>query len=139
MNDTYSSNNVKFSISKKSAVTAVNLSTAGPSEDQLQASCFQWAWNQYPQTRLCLAAVPNGGSRHRMEAAKLKATGVIAGVHDLFFYWNGQLYWFELKVGYNKQSKEQKEFGEAMKKQGAICYEIRSLEQFQQIFINIIL
>ena len=107
-------------------------------EIQLQAQCFQYAWNEHPETRRLLAHVPNGSSRNKIEAMQLKASGVLAGVHDLFFYWKGQLYWFELKVGSNRQSPEQVAFGEAMKAQGAVCYEVRSFEQFQSIFTQII-
>jgi hypothetical protein len=108
------------------------------SELQLQSQCFQWAWNNYPDTRRCLFHVPNGSSRNKIEATQLKASGVVAGVHDLLFQWDGQLFCFELKVGANKQSAEQIAFGKAMEAQGAICYEIRSLEQFQEIFKAII-
>lgn len=108
------------------------------SEIQLQAECFQWAWNTFPTTRRLLAHVPNGGTRNKAEAAQLKASGVIAGVHDLFFYWQNQLYWFELKVGSNQQSPAQRDFGSAMVQQGAVCYEVRSFGQFQEIFKSII-
>lgn len=132
MKNIYTRKNPSYS---KTSVHPVHLSTEG-SEIQLQAQCFQWAWNNYPETRRCLAAVPNGGSRNKIEAMQLKASGVLAGVHDLFFYWKGQLYWFELKVGENKQTKEQIEFGKAMTAQGAVCVEIRSFGQFQEEFLK---
>ena len=115
-----------------------NLATFLQSEIQLQATCYQWLWNNYPQTRRCMAHVPNGGSRNKVEAAQLKAAGVLAGVHDLFFYWKKQLYWFELKVGSNVQSEAQLLFGEAMKAQGAICYEVRTFDQFKEIILEIL-
>src|SRR4051812_48799971 len=99
----FTSNNYSY---MKTTGNSGNLTT-GPSEIQLQAKCFQWAWNTYPETRRCLAHVPNGSSRNKIEAVQLKASGVVAGVHDLFFYWKKQLYWFELKVDRNKQSAEQ--------------------------------
>lgn len=108
------------------------------SETQLQSKCFQWAWNTYPDTRRLLAHVPNGGARNAREGVTLKASGVVAGVHDMFFYWKKQLYWFELKVGKNQLSPEQEAFAEAMVSHGAECYEIRSFEQFQTIFLKII-
>lgn len=112
--------------------------TTFKSEIQLQAKCFQWAWNNYPDTRRLMAHVPNGGGRDEREGMQLKASGVVAGVHDLFFYWKAQLYWFELKHGCNAQSDDQIAFGKAMMAQGAKCYEIRSLEQFQTIFKSIV-
>lgn len=108
------------------------------SEIQLQSACFQWAWNTYPETRRLLFHIPNGGSRNRIEASQLKAAGVLAGVHDLLFFWKNQLYWFELKVGVNRQSPEQIAFGKAMTSQGAQCHEIRTVDQFQSVFKSIV-
>ncbi len=54
-----------------------------PTEDQEQAWLMEWASYHH----ICkdhLIAIPNGGSRHPAEAAKLKRTGVKAGVSDLF-------------------------------------------------------
>lgn len=107
-------------------------------EDNLQAQCYQWAWNAYPTTRRCLWAVPNGGWRNKIEAMKLKATGVVAGVHDMHFYWCGKFYTFELKVGKNKLSTAQKEWRHIVECQGATCYEIYDLATFQQIFSNLV-
>ena len=103
-------------------------------EDQLQSKIFQHLWNTYPELRRTFWAVPNGGSRNKHEAMKLKATGLIAGVHDIHFYYKKQLYTFELKVGTNKMSPEQIQFKDAVEKQGAICYEIRDFDQFMSIF-----
>jgi len=52
------------------------------SEDQEQMLFVQWFRRQYPGIRIF--AVPNGGHRHPAVAAKLKATGTVAGVPDLF-------------------------------------------------------
>lgn len=109
------------------------------SEDKLQSQCFQWAWNAHPQTRRLLWAVPNGGWRHVIEAMKLKATGVVKGVHDMHFFWDKVLYTFELKVDKNRLSKEQKEWGELVRTHGAFTYEIRDFETFKDVFTKIIL
>lgn len=56
-----------------------------PKEDDEQKAVFQWAdlmSVQYPQLK-SLYAIPNGGSRNVIEAAKLKATGTKAGVPDI--------------------------------------------------------
>lgn len=108
-------------------------------EDQLQAKCFQWAWNRYPATRLCLWTIPNGGDRRFLDAVKFKATGVIAGVHDMHLIWKDKFYTFELKVGKNTQSPEQIRWGAAVKLQGAIIHEVREFSDFVQIFEKIIL
>lgn len=56
-----------------------------PSESTEQTRLFQWARMQqgrWPELRL-LYHIPNGGSRHRLEAIHLKQQGVRAGVPDL--------------------------------------------------------
>jgi len=52
-------------------------------EDRLQISCVRWFRYQFPDLRKMMIAVPNGGSRNILEAAKLKQMGVVAGVADL--------------------------------------------------------
>ena len=57
-----------------------------PTEAEEQIALFQWAEfakAQYPELAL-LFHVPNGGSRHQIEAARLKAQGVKPGVPDIF-------------------------------------------------------
>lgn len=80
------------------------------SEDQLQAQCVKWFKMQYPDK--IIFAIPNGGSRNKIEAAKLKRCGVLAGVPDLCIpeptiplHWFG-LY-IELKTGKNKPTFSQ--------------------------------
>lgn len=107
-------------------------------EDQLQSTIFEWVWNNYPQTRYCLWAVPNGGYRNKAEANKLKATGTLAGVHDLHFLWQGNFYTFELKVGNNKMTPDQIKFKNAIEKQFGKCFEIRTFVEFITIFEKII-
>lgn len=56
-----------------------------PTEAQEQTTLFEWARLQrgrYPELDL-LFHVPNGGSRNRVEAARLQAQGVKSGIPDL--------------------------------------------------------
>lgn len=56
-----------------------------PKESEEQTNLFSWARMQsckYPELRL-LYHVPNGGSRHKIEAAHLRAEGVKPGVPDI--------------------------------------------------------
>lgn len=110
----------------------------GMNEDQLQATCFQWAWNNYPHLRRTFWAVPNGGFRNKREASKLKATGVVKGVHDIHLLHDGQFFTFELKVGDNTLSTDQQEFQIAITKQGGICFEIRTEKEFKELFASIV-
>lgn len=58
-----------------------------PSEANEQQWLFRWAWDmqhlKWPELAL-LYHCPNGGSRNKIEAARLKGQGVKAGVPDVF-------------------------------------------------------
>ena len=56
-----------------------------PTEAQEQTALFQWAemmQGRIPELALCFA-IPNGGSRHPIEALHLKQQGVLPGVPDI--------------------------------------------------------
>lgn len=106
--------------------------------DRLQQECFLWSWNERLETRRCLFAVPNGGKRSKAEANRLKGTGVIRGASDLCFYWRGRFTIFEIKVGRDYLKPDQIKFRDVMVANGAVFYEIRSVEQFKVIFDQII-
>jgi hypothetical protein len=99
-------------------------------EHRNQVWLIQWVKTQvrtFPDLE-CLYAIPNGGQRHRLVAAKLKAEGVRAGVFDLHLpVARGGFcgLWIELKVGKNKPTESQIEWGRLMSAQGhdtAVCY-----------------
>lgn len=86
------------------------------SESQLQASFFKWFRLQYPQFYFNCFAIPNGGLRNKIVAAKLKREGATSGVWDVFLSvpnrgQNGM--WIEFKVGYNKLTENQQDFKDA--------------------------
>lgn len=58
-------------------------------EDQLQAKCYQWAYNNHPHLRGLIFSVPNGSTRHIAEAVKLKATGLTPGIPDILIIYPG--------------------------------------------------
>lgn len=100
------------------------------SEDEEQQKVIQWAQlmcNAYPDLRL-LYHVPNGGSRNKAEAAKLKRMGVRAGVPDLVLPAPRGGYaglYIEMKVGSNRPSRTQKEWMEMLAARGyktLVCY-----------------
>ena len=53
-----------------------------PTEDREQMELAAWLGKAHPG--LLFFAIPNGGWRHKATAARMKATGVKAGVPDLF-------------------------------------------------------
>lgn len=77
-----------------------------PSEDHEQMMFVQWFRRNYPG--VLIFAIPNGGARHPAVAMKLKATGVLKGIPDLFVpAWS---LWIEMKrQDGGRVSPEQKE------------------------------
>lgn len=93
----------------------MNMKYAMRSEDTEQIAVVQWAQynvNHYPELRW-LHHCPNGGSRNRLEAVKLKQMGVKAGVSDLCLPYPKGIYcglYIEMKYGNNRQTDSQKDF-----------------------------
>jgi hypothetical protein len=99
-------------------------------EDCHQAALFCWSalpetQQRYPELAKLLFAIPNGGERNKIVAAKLKATGVKAGVHDIFLAVPRKLYhgmFIELKKIGGKPSEQQVAFMQAVTERGfAAC------------------
>src|SRR5688572_16332473 len=83
-------------------------------------------------------AVPNGGHRSKKTAGRLKAMGVKKGVYDLAGVLPDAAAWFlELKVGDNKPTKEQKEFGEVCERLGVPHHVAYSLDSAVEFLVNI--
>ena len=114
------------------------IATIPPSEIQIQAECFQYAWNEYPTTRRCLFHVPNGGSRNKIEGMQLKASGVVAGVPDFVLLWKGKAYGFELKTPTGTVSDAQAAVHFAWRGQGVDVFVVRSVEEFKNLFTKIL-
>lgn len=106
-------------------------------EEFLQIACITWFDYQYPYLSKLLFAVPNGGSRHKLEAINLKKQGVRAGVSDLIFLYPGnscEFICFEFKSLKGSQSKSQKEFDELINKKTNGAYLIiKSFEYFKEV------
>jgi hypothetical protein len=77
-------------------------------------------------------SIPNGGTRHIMEAMTLKATGLLKGASDLIVILpNKKLIFVELKMPKGVQSIEQKDFESRVILLGFEYHIIRSLEEFK--------
>jgi hypothetical protein len=80
-------------------------------EDKLQHRIISYLKYQYP--RVLYTHVPNEGKRSVFERYKFKYLGAKAGVPDLLIFKPNKTYCglaLELKVGYNKPTKLQKEW-----------------------------
>lgn len=102
-------------------------------EDRLQAECFKWFWNTYPELRRTLFHVPNGDNKNAISGARYKALGVVAGVPDLIWMINGTAICFELKTDVGVISEKQKAVHSKFKEQGITTYIIRDIETFRAI------
>lgn len=108
-------------------------------ENNLQAECFKWANNNYclkhHNPRLTIFSCPNGGTRNKLEAMTLKATGLRSGVSDLIaLFPNGKCVFFELKVGKGEQFDNQIDFEQVVKNLGFNYHLIYDFETFKTIF-----
>lgn len=83
-------------------------------EADMQAEFFRQVKILFPKLpEKLLFAVPNGGSRHKIEAANMKRQGVKAGVADVILLVPKKGYaslCLEFKTSTGRQSDEQKEF-----------------------------
>lgn len=106
------------------------------SESQLQAKCFQWAYNTYPKIRGLIFSVPNGGTRNVIEAQQLKATGLTPGIPDLILLYNG-CYGFEFKTGAGIVSTAQKKIHQIWMANNIPVFIIKSEDVFQNLINQI--
>lgn len=96
------------------------------SEDTEQINVISWAgWqrNVYPELRL-LHHCPNGGSRNKAEAVKLKQMGTMAGVPDLHIPVPKGTYcglYIEMKYDKGRVEESQKEFLRMAASYGNYC------------------
>lgn len=123
----------------------MNMKYAMRSEDTEQINVVQWAeWNtnHYPELKW-LHHVPNGGSRNKAEAIKLKQMGVKAGVSDLCLPYPKGIYcglYIEMKYGNNRQQDTQKEFLADMAAAGhyvATCYSAEEAVKVLEEYCNL--
>ena len=107
------------------------------SEDKLHQDCYVWFHNTYPHLRGLLCYNLNN-SRNKIDGARNKAKGLIAGRSDLVLYYSGTAYMIEMKNEDGSQSNEQKEWEAKIKSQGFEYHIIRSLADFQTLITCIL-
>lgn len=103
-------------------------------EHQLQVSCVKWFRLQYRGK--IIYAIPNGGQRNKIVAAKLKAEGVASGVPDLHIPIANRFYhglYIEMKVKPNSPTDPQKEMMNQLQANGYKCSVCYSLDEFMDI------
>ena len=102
-------------------------------ESRLLQACVKWFRLQYPQHARLLFSVPNGAVMSPVTARIMKAEGIVAGVSDLILLvpsGNYHALCIEMKTETGRQSKEQKEWQEAVEAQGYRYSLCRSCKDF---------
>lgn len=114
-----------------------------PTEAQEQSTLIKWANLQegkYPELRW-LHHIPNGGSRHPIEAVNLKRQGVKAGVPDLFLpYASGKYHGLYIEMKSTDKnarlSKEQKEWRDGLIENGYKFHCCKGFEEAKDAIID---
>lgn len=103
-------------------------------EHKLQCLCVEWFRYWYPKGTIF--AIPNGGARNVVTAAKLKAEGVLAGVPDLCVPMaRGGFHglYIELKNGKKGVvSERQRTIMDKLSDEGYKCVVCRSFDDFKR-------
>lgn len=100
-------------------------------EHQLQCAVAQYLDHALPKAAIWWA-VPNGGDRNPIVAAKMKAEGVKPGVADLMVIHKGQPIAIELKTAKGRLSKAQQAWLERACEAG-LAYDVcRSVEDVER-------
>ena len=104
-------------------------------EARLQAAIVEWVRAVAPNT--LVFAVPNGGLRSKAEAARLRWTGVLAGVPDLVVVAPvGRVHFLEVKTSTGRLSDKQRGIFDRLVALGAPRAIVRSLEDVRRAFEN---
>ena len=107
-------------------------------EHILQVNCVNYFRLRYPKG--LIYAIPNGGQRNVIVAAKLKAEGVLSGVPDLHIPMAKKGYnglYIELKNGkVGKVSDNQHTIMYKLQSEGYRCEVCRSFDEFRTIIDN---
>lgn len=90
-----------------------------PSELQIQGEIYTTLWNEEKEARRCLFHVPNETTFDNGQQA---SSGVIPGIVDLIFVWDGRTWYIELKDDRGVISRSQKVIHALWKVQGYDTY-----------------
>jgi hypothetical protein len=102
-------------------------------EHDIQVACIRWFRLQWPE--YLIYAIPNGGQRNAIVAAKLKAEGVLPGIPDLHVPVAKQGYhalFIEMKSGKNKPVQKQISIMEKLENGGYKCEVCHSFDEFRK-------
>ena len=107
------------------------------SEDAFQQQCRIHFNNKYPELRGLLFHVRNNSANKR-EGAYWKELGVVAGVSDLLFLYNGKVHCIELKTPRGSQSPAQLDWQKLVEGQNIEYMIVNSIELFEETIRKIV-
>jgi hypothetical protein len=122
-------------------MTAAEYQQQAASEQSEQIALFERAeahFAEYPELRL-MYAIPNGGSRHKAEAANLKRQGVRAGVPDICIpvARNGfHALYIELKNDRGRMSREQIDWQDSLTLHGNMAVTCYSQDEAWRVILD---
>ena len=110
-------------------------------ESDIQKACVNWFRATHRPLAKLLFSIPNGGSRHPLEAKNMKAEGIVEGVADLCLAVPNKDYhgfYIEMKTNNPKtyQKPAQKEWQELIQEQGYKYVVCRSRIEFSEEINN---
>ena len=106
-------------------------------EDRLQITVADYLDRCLPNDAVYFA-IPNGGSRNKIESAKLKRMGTRPGIPDLCIVWRARVIFIELKTPKGRTSPAQEAMLSALTMAGAVVNVCRSLEDVQGFLATIL-
>jgi hypothetical protein len=107
------------------------------SEDKIHQDCYVWFHNTYPHLRGLLCYNLNN-SRNKVDGARNKAKGLIAGRSDMVLYYQSKAYMIEMKTPDGSQQPAQKEWQQLITAQSFQYHICRSLSEFQSLITCIL-
>jgi VRR-NUC domain len=100
---------------------------------KIQAAIVSWVRTVAPHA--LVFAIPNGGVRSKAEAARLKWTGVVAGVPDLAIIAPGErVHFIECKSPRGSLSPDQRVIFDCLVGLGIPCAIVRSVDDTRRAF-----
>lgn len=111
----------------------IEASDPNQSESKLQAECVRYMRNELRVVYGTFFSIPNEGKRGVVNASRMIAQGLLAGMPDLCWLTDGTIVFFELKARGGSTSRKQKLIHENLRSQGYEVHIIKSFEEFEKI------
>jgi len=106
------------------------------SEFKIQAECFQWHWNNFPDQRGRLFTV-NNNAPSAYAGSVMMVYHVVAGVSDMIYLSDTGAVFLEFKDERGRQSLSQKWWQGVVEAVGYRYVVVRSVEDFQRLLSQV--